>query len=58
MSLKAWVVQPFFVVSVPVSKNVRMQGRTDIIKTVGRKLEDKMLLKMQPVMYPFSRQTA
>lgn len=50
-------MQPFFVISVLVSKNVRMQGRTDIIKIVGGKLEDKMLLKMQLVMYPFSCRT-
>lgn len=54
MSLKAWVVQLFFVASALLSKNVRMQGRIDIIKFGGGKLEGEKLLKTQLVMYPFS----
>ena len=51
-------MRPFFVVSVLVSKTVRMQGRTDIVKIVSGKLIDKMLLKMQVVMCLFSCWTA
>lgn len=47
----------FLVASVLVSENVRMQGRVDIIKFVGGKLEGEILFKTQLVMYQFSYQT-
>lgn len=47
----------FFVALVLASENVRMQGRIDIIKFVGGKLEGEILFKTQLVMYQFSYQT-
>lgn len=56
-SLKSGVVYLFFVASVFESEDVRMQGRVDIIKFVGGKLEGEILFKKQLVMYQFPYQT-